>query len=154
MNKRIYACYSPSHVEMLEKHFLPSIPEGFDVVLRKHPQVCETGAYAASNWSAATRNKIPHILEAIEHEKEPFVFSDVDIRFYNFKPSDLENEMKFRDFRLPDIRCQADANSFCTGFMFIRPSKEARELFELVLSNCHLYTDDQPHLFQPLHSVD
>ena len=123
MNKRIYACYSPSHIPLLEKHFLPSIPDGFDVVLRKHPQVCETGAYASSNWSAATKNKIPLILEAIERETEPFVFSDVDIRFYNFTPTDLENEMKSGPWwQKPHLKCQTDATSYCTGFMLINPS--------------------------------
>jgi hypothetical protein len=128
---------------MLEKHFLPSIPEGFDVVLRRRPQVCATGGYKTSNWSAAVMNKIPLILEAIERETEPFVFSDVDIRFYAFTPADLENEMALREGRLPDIRCQDDTSSYSTGFMFIRPSAKTREVFECVLANCHAPNDDQ-----------
>ena len=155
MTKRIYACYSPSHAPLVEKHFLPSIPEGFDVVLRKNPQVCETGEFGSVGFSSATRNKISLILEAIERETEPFVVSDVDIRFYNFTPSDLENEMESlarrknettpQDSRShkPDLICQDDHVSLCTGFMFIRPNSATHNVFKLALDNCLWFSDDQ-----------
>ena len=93
MNAKIYACYSESHRPLLEHHFLPSIPAGFDVVLRRADQVCASGEYMSDKWGDAVRSKIELILEAIEREATPFVFSDVDIRFYDFQPKDLVNDM-------------------------------------------------------------
>jgi len=114
------------------EHFLPSVSTDFDVVLRRHDQVCPTGTYCSEGWRSATLNKIPLILEAIESEREPFVFSDVDVRFYDFKADDLDREMQSIGGFFPDLRCQSDAGTACSGFMMIRPGPASRELFQLV----------------------
>lgn len=146
MNKKIYACYSPSHTRLLEEHFLPSIPTGFDVVLRRFDQVCQSGEYKSSNWGLATEHKIFLILEAIERETEPFVFSDVDVRFYDFAPEHLDHDMQASSEAPPDLRCQDDRGSYCSGFMFIRPSVLTHRLFRLVLDATQRFNNDQDAL--------
>src|SRR5271157_3683203 len=143
MNKRIYACYSPSHKPLLDRHFLPSIPEGFDVVLRRVDQLCPTGVYMSDGWGATMRNKIQLILEGIDRETEPFVFSDVDVRFYNFKPSDLDENMKPNDGATPDLKCQWDAGQYSVGFMFIRPCEATKRIFTMVAEQSMKFNSDQ-----------
>lgn len=139
MNKRIYSCYSPSHRPFLEQHFLPSVPKGFDVVLRKFDQLCPSGEYREERWEDAIRQKTLLILEAIDREKEPFVFSDVDLRFYDFSPADLDEAMGEEQ----DLLAQSDDGTFCAGFMFIRPCQATFELFRLVLGGIAEYRSDQ-----------
>jgi hypothetical protein len=146
MNKKIYACYSESHRPLLEQHFLPSIPDGFDVVLRRLNQACRSGEYMSADWGKAVQNKIQMILEAIEHEKEPFVFSDVDIRFYDFRPEHLVDDMAGGPAGAWDVRCQNDHPSYCAGFMFIRPGQPAADLFKRTLDYTLQCNDDQTAL--------
>ena len=118
------------------------------MVLRRFEQVCPSGAYKQYNWSKAVRHKVLFILDALSVEREPFVFRDVDIRFYSFSPDDLELEMATRDGVTPDFRCQSDAGGYCAGFMFIRPSPATVKLFQMVLDNISLFRDDQDALNQ------
>lgn len=148
MNKKIYACYSPSHSPLLENHFLPSLPKGFDVVLRRFEQVCPSGAYKEYNWGEAVRNKVLFILDALSVEREPFVFSDVDVRFYSLTPDDLELEMSAVGGVAPDFKCQSDNGTYCAGFMFIRPCPATVRLFQVVLDNISPNRDDQDALNQ------
>jgi hypothetical protein len=141
MSRKIYACYSPSHARLLEQHFLPSIPTGFDVVLRKLEQVCETGEYRTPHWGRAMEQKVVFILGAIDRETKPFIFSDVDVRFYDFTPEHFDSDMQ-----QADLRCQDDGNEFCAGFMFIRPSVLVHKLFRTVLETTPEFGDDQAAL--------
>lgn len=143
MNKKIYACYSPSHKPLLDEHFLPTIPSGFDVILRRFDQVCPTGNFMSEKWGEAVEHKIRFILEAIDSEKEPFLYSDVDVRFYDFHPQDLEDAMAPRAGTVPDLRCQQDQNYFCLGFMFVRPCSSVKKLFEITLQSTRNYNDDE-----------
>jgi hypothetical protein len=162
MNKRIYACYSPSHRPLLERHFLPSIPDGFDVVLRKFDQICASGEYRSTGWKDAVKVKILFILEAIERESEPFVFSDVDVRFYDFRPEHLVHAMLDESGKTLDLRCQNDNQddvnkTFCAGFMFIRPNPTTSRLFQLTLDAIPEHNSDQEALnksaLPALHSI-
>jgi hypothetical protein len=143
MSVKIYACYSATHRPLLEQHFLPSIPPGFDVVLRRTAQVCASGEYMSENWGNAVMSKNLLILEAIEQEPSPFVWSDVDVRFYDFRPEDLAEAMVGGPKGLWDVRCQQDHTVFCTGFMFIRPNQATAELFKRALDSIPLCNDDQ-----------
>lgn len=86
------------------------------------------------------------VLEAIERETEPFVISDVDVRFYNFSPEDLSREMDPKTGVSWDLLAQPDDGTFCAGFMFIRPNLANLELFRLVLGGISEYKSDQESL--------
>lgn len=127
MPEKIYACYSPSHQPLLVEHFLPTIPCGFDVVLRRHDQVCPSGNYRSENWRKAVSSKCVFIIDAIELETRPFIYSDIDVRFYDLRPEELIRHMP------GDIACQQDAGAYCTGFMFIKPCAATKKLFRHTL---------------------
>jgi hypothetical protein len=130
--KHIYACYSDSHLELVREHLLPSIPIGFDLFLRKTPQSCPSGTFLQVGWETAMQDKVNWILWAIEREREPFVLCDVDLRFYAFKPEDVEN-----DLGDSSIAYQLDdpVTGFpCAGFALIRPCAETHLLYSKVLA--------------------
>jgi hypothetical protein len=129
---KIYACYTRSHERMLCEHFLPSL--GFDwgtvrkanekapspkVNLCELPQDCPTGEFNTAGFQATCLGKVDFILEALKTETEPFIFSDVDVRFYGTVVADL-------------LKCLGDADMAfqwdgprgreCSGFMALRPS--------------------------------
>jgi hypothetical protein len=138
---RIYACYSDSHRSLLEKHFLPSIPEGFDVVLRKHDQHCPTGEFNTAGWDLSMLDKVRFRLEAIENEPEPVILCDVDVRFYGLSVGEA---MAWAS--KADLLCQDDGTELCTGFMILRRSALTRALFLRVLSTIRNVGREQPAL--------
>lgn len=145
---RIYASYSDSHRLLLERHFLPSIPPGFDVVLRKHKQLCPSGVFNSNGWDAAMEEKVRFRLDAIENETEPFILCDVDIRFYNFGVGEA-----LAWAASADLLCQDDGAELCSGFMILRRSPLVRDLFLRVLSTLRNVGREQPALNVAIQSM-
>jgi hypothetical protein len=141
--RRIYACYSDSHRPLLEKHFLPSVPSGFDLVLRRVPQECSSGVYLNEGWGRAMAAKTMMILDALKIEKQTFVVSDVDVRFYSFKPEDVRT---FDIECYADVLFQNDEGMSCPGFMLVHPGQLTEQLFRLVLDNIPRYNSEQAAL--------
>lgn len=138
---KIYASYTDSHRALLETHFLPSIPPGFDVVLRRHEQLCPSGVFGSQGWDAAMEEKVRFRLEAIENEAEPFILCDVDLRFYGLNVGEV---MAWS--RHGDLLCQDDGAELCTGFMILRRSAVTRALFLRVLATIKNVGREQPAL--------
>jgi len=141
---RIYASYTSSHRPLLEQHFLPSIPSGFDVVLRKNPQSCPSGIFRSLNWSAAMQDKIRLVLDALTTEKTPFIVSDVDVRFYSLKPTDVEPLLENHP-----IVYQLDeplVDHPCAGFAIMRPCESNVQLYSMLLQSLPHYDSEQSAL--------
>lgn len=128
---KIYACFTPSHRPLLEQHFLPSLPLWLlgKLELRELPQE-GTGEFDTAGFHATCVRKVELVLEALAVETEPFLFSDVDVRFYGPVVEDL---MRY----VPpgaDIAFQDDGPGLaCTGFFFVRPNDRTLALFETAL---------------------
>lgn len=133
---KIYTHYSESHVPLLVRHFQPSVPSGFELILKKMPQHCPTGQYAQTGWSETMMAKATMILTAIEHERENFAVCDADHRFYRLSPDDLAlppnvDVAYALDFPLSK---RDQTPHYCTGFAVIRPSPRTRDLYQRILS--------------------
>lgn len=132
---KLYACYTPSHKHLVERHFSPSIPSEFKsfkgrFILRELPQVSKTGAFASKGFQSTCADKVRFILEALKKEREPFVFSDVDVRFYGPVAKDL-----LRQLGKLDMVFQYDgAGETCSGFFVVRPCARTRAFFADVLA--------------------
>lgn len=129
---KLYTCFTPSHRPLLEQHFLPSLPAEFmhDKLRPKQiEQRSVTGEFGSSGFQATCLDKVDVILEALRTETEPFLFSDVDVRFYGPVVDDL-------------LKCLGDADMAfqwdgprgreCTGFMVLRPSPKLLRFWENV----------------------
>jgi hypothetical protein len=135
---RLYACYTPTHLPLVSNVFLPSLPATWsrngvalfdsEVVLKQLPQRTVTGSYGTDGFNATCMDKVDLILGAIEREREPFLYSDVDVRFYGPVVDDLMACLGDND-----MACQWDGQGgMCAGFMVIRPSDRAYSLWRRV----------------------
>ncbi|MGA7740433.1 MAG: putative nucleotide-diphospho-sugar transferase [Polyangia bacterium] len=136
---KVYACYSPSHLPLLEQHFKPSLPPDLEPVYRELPQE-GSGTYGTREFNLATKRKFEFVLDAIKEATEPFLFSDVDVRFYGVQAGDLLRHLQGRD-----VVFQAQGGPpaldwgvlsiapVCAGFFVVAPSQAATKFFEKVL---------------------
>ena len=136
---KVYACYSPSHLPLLQQHFKPSLPPDLEPVYRELPQE-GSGTYGTREFNLATRRKFEFVLDAIKGATEPFLFSDVDVRFYGVQAGDLLRHLQGRDVVFqaeggpptPDWGVLSIA-PVCAGFFVVAPSQRAALFFEEVL---------------------
>jgi hypothetical protein len=123
---KLYAICSPSHDEMLTKHFLPSIPDELRPAnVRIIAQPPGEHLFNGPGFMESVRLKMEFLLEALQVEQEPFLFSDVDVRFYGSVAGDLltwlgDNHMAFQE--------EGPGGGLCTGFMVCRPAPEVYRL--------------------------
>lgn len=151
MRPKIYACYSDSHLPLLEQHFLPSLPGGFDLVLRHVPQSCPAATYNAAGWGLAMRHKVAMILDALATEKDPFVVSDVDVRFYVLQPAEISVLARSCDVAyqldLPISESLDRGPKYCAGFSVLTPSPLTLDLYQRIFEAIPLYNTEQEALY-------
>ena len=139
----MYTCFTESHQEMLEKYFLPSVPDSFEISVNRFEQECMTGEHLSGGWAKAMSRKIEVVREAIdtvrnEDGRDYFVFSDCDIRFFADFSDDLADLMSRHDF------IAMDDDIYCAGFMGIRADDRAAFMWEWAAENVEKYQCDQP----------
>ena len=136
---RMYSCYSRSHKVLVDNFFLPSIPDDVQLILKEHPQICETACFYQKNWMEAVRGKIPFLVYAIqENLGNVFVFSDCDVQFFGPILNEISKEMEGFD-----LAFQNENGSCCTGFFACRGSQEVHDFFRKVYEEIPLYGGDQ-----------
>lgn len=150
---KIYACYTDSHLPLLEQHFLPSLPAGFDLVLRRLPQSCPEATYNRPGWGLTMQGKVGMILDALVAEEEPFVVSDVDVRFYDLRPSDVRAAVEGRDvvYQLDQPMDSTLRPKYCAGFCVLRPGgRSVYELYRRVLRSIPDHNTEQEAVYDVL----
>jgi hypothetical protein len=136
---KLFTCYTPSHTPMFAQHFLPSVTlSGLDLQPpRKLSQKCPTGVYESAGFQETCMDKMQYLREILERETEPFVFSDVDVRFYGRVVEDLmelAGDPDEEDYLAPNPLFQSDGpGGACTGFMLWFPCPWAVSLVEDVI---------------------
>jgi hypothetical protein len=151
MRPKIYACYSDSHVPLLERHFLPSLPAGFDLILRHVPQSCPEASYNSEGWGLAMQHKVSMILDAISTEKDPFVVSAVDVRFYDLRPAEVGQLVGSHNaaYQL-DLPISAGSDrdpKYCAGFVVLVPCFFTYDLYRQILSTIPKHNTEQEALY-------
>jgi len=138
---KIYTIHTPSHDKMYKEHFLPSLPDGFELESKTITQECATGSYYKDGWDKTCYKKVQYYKEICEkNQGQIYVFSDVDIQFFNLTPQDLIDELG--DF---DIACQNDTGMiYCSGFWVCKGNERTLDLFTAMLEKYHL--EDQTSL--------
>jgi hypothetical protein len=151
---KIYACYTDSHLPLLEQHFLPSLPAGFDLVLRHLPQSCPEATYDKPGWGLTMQDKVDVILDAVVAEDEPFVVSDVDVRFYDLRPNDVRVLISRSDvvYQL-DQPIESDPSrrpKYCAGFCLVRPCPATYDLYRSVRKRIPDHNTEQEAIYAAL----
>ena len=151
MRPKIYACYSDSHVPLLTQHFLPSLPEGFDLCLRHVPQSCPRGYYNTLGWGLAMQHKVSMILDALATEKDPFVVSDVDVRFYDFRPAEVGQLARLFNasyqLDMPISESSDHGPKYCAGFVVLVPCLLTYDLYRQILRTIPEHNTEQEALY-------
>jgi hypothetical protein len=136
---KIYTCYSGSHEEMLQKWFVGTMQDDFEVVARRLDQDCPAAEYMSAGWTDTVVQKIPLILEAIDAHEENgfFLFSDVDVQW--FGPVQGRLRRLLAEHPDVDIFFQTDAwnnasgvGNLCTGFFVCKGNIRTRAFWTLV----------------------
>ena len=136
--KVITVC-SDSHNELLEQHFLPSLPSTLTPVVVKTNQRGNGNHGWTPDFIAAMREKLSVVLEYTRMEKTPFIYCDADVRFNPLRDPVpmLSNALEEKKF---DIVCQRDGHDICAGFMLLDPSEKNANYLQAVLD----YMDRNP----------
>jgi hypothetical protein len=143
---KIFACHTPSHADLLAEHFLPSLPAELkcNLVLRALPQE-GSGEFDTAGFHATCLRKVEFILESLAKETEPFIFSDVDVRFYGPVGDDLARLLGDADMA---FQWDGPRGLECSGFMVLRPSAKLLKFWQGVrdlMVECVILDQDSLH---------
>lgn len=126
---KIYLLVSPSHSQLLQEWFLPSLNDQLPVEIRYIPQLCD-GSYKSAGWTSAMLEKVALIESAIaDNFGGEFVYSDVDVQFFGSIVEVLKNlscEI--------DLFFQKDSPSgmLCAGFFLCRANERTASFWRHV----------------------
>lgn len=129
---------SSAHNLLYEKYFLPTLPEGTEVVLKDLGANTDDGSFLSPEWQEAMSAKIRHTLGFCEISEEGslFIVSDVDVQF--FSAFDVGEFRKYFDSLGCDLAFQkermrkGDAEVNC-GFYAGRNTPIVRKLLKASL---------------------
>jgi hypothetical protein len=133
---KILTVVSNSHNDLLKTHFLPSIPSVLTPIVEKVKQH-GNGEYGTEDFFEAMREKLQTVIRYTEKEIEPFIYSDVDVRF-NPLLNPVPTITKIFESTKSDMICQKDFNAVCCGFMIIIPSKKNVDYLQAVMDYMNL----------------
>ena len=145
---KIFTIYSQSHKVWYEifRTSLYANCTGFELNSRLTPQICKTGEYGSDDIIKFWYKKIEYIIELLNKETEPFLYSDCDVYFFRDFKTDLEERLIGED-----IVCQFEKRfsgwqMVCCGFMYMRPNDRVNRMFHWIYHHLDKYGDDQKAL--------
>ncbi len=130
---KLFTCLTPSHAKMFDAHFMATLPKEFrgrNLNVRRFRQKCRTGEFDTEGFYETCVQKVEFIIEVCKSEKRPFVYSDVDVRFYSRCGADLEKLIEGHDLA---FQWDGPSGKFCTGFMVMRPSEKLTAFWQATL---------------------
>jgi hypothetical protein len=126
---RLYALYTPSHEVLAEEWFLPSLRDDYDLRVESQAQRGPKAdhRYGTAAFNRTTLAKVELILQAIEDNwNDPFVFSDVDVQFFQPTREALDASIRGRDISFQQNQINGEIN---TGFFACRGNERTRSLW-------------------------
>ena len=141
---KLYTHYSDSHKELYENYFKKSLRELYtkdELIIRtaSHKQTTQSGSFMEEGWLESMKYKLEVILQAIkENENEYFIFSDVDIIYYDKFIDDLLQSVEGYD-----IACQEDCGTLCAGFFIAKGNEKILNLFTKIYRTFTTLVNDQ-----------
>lgn len=125
---KLYAIYTPSHKVLKDKYFLPSIQDDFEIILEFCEQTCATAKFMGEGWTKTTMRKVDLIIRAIEENQgKIFIFSDVDIQFFEPIKDTILALMEGKDIVMQRNNPEG---VLCTGFFACRGNEKTLQLWK------------------------
>lgn len=139
---KLITYYTETHKDLYENYFVNSLHNihEFEVFKKCGTQHSTDGNYFSNGFNETTKDKILFLLETLEqsvNEDEVVLFSDVDVIFFS------KIKSYFKRYQEYDMVFQNGIGGLNTGFFTIKNSEEVRKLLKNVVSNCHLFDNDQ-----------
>jgi hypothetical protein len=127
---KLYTQYTPAHEILFSEYFQPSLPVGVHLIAQTFP-LEGPGDYCSREWHGCIQQKIHLLIEAItENMGSQIVWSDVDIQFYDFSPTEL---LTLLDESGRDILFQRESRfagqDVNTGFFIARCNEKTLAFF-------------------------
>jgi MoaA/NifB/PqqE/SkfB family radical SAM enzyme len=140
---KLLAVCTPSHKDLAEQWFIPSIGDEYDPDIRflSGGPASGNGTFLDEAWQAGVRLKCRTIQKFIrDNPGEAFLYSDVDVRFLGPSRAAVLAALGDRD-----IVCQMDdpAGNLCTGFMAMRANESVYRLWSRVAEAIPQHHRDQ-----------
>lgn len=127
---KLYAFYTPSHKEMCEQWFLPSIQDDFELILECFDQECKSANFMEDGWMATMVHKVNIVIRGVrENMGGYFIHSDVDIQFFGSIQNAIEESLKGKDLV---IQRDNPAGGACAGFFACRANQKTLALWNAV----------------------
>ena len=132
MGMKLYTLHTPSHQELYENYFLPSLVGEYEHYSEIRAQECPTGSYLKPGWNMTTYRKAQFFLEKVkENYGITIVFSDVDIQFLG--PT---KELLLEELGDYDIAAQDDTQDMmCSGFFICKCNDATVNMFTEMVNN-------------------
>ena len=129
---KLYALYTPSHEALAKEWFLPSLGDHYDLRVARQAQngASDDHRYGTQAFNRTTLAKVELIIQAIDDNiDDVFVFSDVDIQFFEPAREALEASIRGRDIAFQQNQLNGEINS---GFLVCRGNTRTLRLWECV----------------------
>ena len=129
---KMYIFYTPSHVEMLEKFFLPSLTahDDYEIISEVYEQQCESGEFMKAGWIETMHHKVDLVIRAIkENWGKVFVHADVDIQFFGPTQEIICKAMEGKDLV---IQQDDPYGLMCAGFFACRGNEKTLKLWQTI----------------------
>lgn len=125
---KMYALYTPSHEQLKDQFFLPSICDDFDIIFEFAEQTCSSAKFMDEGWTDTTIRKVDLIIRAIqENWGSIFIFSDVDIQFFQPIQQKILALMEGKDMV---IQKNSPNGVLCSGFFACRGNEKTLQLWQ------------------------
>jgi hypothetical protein len=125
---KMYALYTPSHEQLKDNFFLPSIQDDFDIVFEFCEQTCPSAKFMSEGWTDTTIRKVDLIIRAIqENWGSVFIFSDVDIQFFCPIKTTILKLMHNKDII---FQKNSPDGVLCSGFFACRGNEKTLQLWQ------------------------
>jgi len=127
---KLYTAYTPSHEIFLKEWFLPSMQDDYELIIEKYEQECPSAEYMSEGWTKTMFRRIDLIMRAIEDNwGDVFIFSDVDIQFFQPAKEIISKVIKNHDFAVQKNSFGGRLNA---GFFACRANKKTSGLWSAI----------------------
>lgn len=146
-----------SHDFMYKEIFALSIQKhepACEIILHKYDQICLSGNYYDIGWRELMEKKIDIYLEAVNTDDLFFIWSDVDVEFYQPFIDECIKELDNYDIAFQGGVGPSGEIEYCAGFFICKINTETKHFFEHLKNVYKQYPCDQEAINHNIHLIN
>tara|TARA_B100002019_G_C21272633_1_gene603274 strand:- start:4320 stop:5147 length:828 start_codon:yes stop_codon:yes gene_type:complete len=138
--------------EIFTKSVLEYEPE-LEIKVYEEPQMCSTGNYYDIGWREMMERKIDIYLDAVGENDEFFIWSDVDIEFYDAFVDECLDQLGDYDIAFQKGTGPDGEGEYCAGFFICRINNSTKIFFHNLKDTYDQYPCDQEAINHSINQV-